>query len=133
MWLAHIRDTQQYIYRQKLLTISTADYPIHIKFIKVRDFGNKKGYRRGFRYIEGCCCAETFVDDNECTQLIFWYPRPESCPYDDFEAMIRLINHEVMHIVLEDFDTDEGDKAKMGWDKIKKQMYKILPDTYCEC
>jgi len=142
MWLAHIYDTVRYL-RIENAQESTADYPLFIKFCKTRDFhgrARKKEYPHGFREVDsGCCAYASMNDEDDSTLIELQIPIPAYCPYDLQNSVIMLINHEIMHIILEDVLEDsegyEGLEASDLWDhpKTTKRMNKILPDTYCHC
>lgn len=135
MWLANLRDFIQFLRNENTLE-SVADYPLFIEFTKERDFHNKMGWPHGYRYKDSGCCAFASLTDNDETLIELQIPIPAYCPYDLHNSVIMLINHEIMHIVLEDFlEGEEGLEASDMWDdsKIVKKMNRLLSEVYCAC
>lgn len=135
MWLAHVRDTMRWLLIQNAPE-SVADFPLLFKLRTTRDFGNKRGWPHGYRSLDMGCCAYASRTDNDETLIELQLPIPDYCPYELYKSVILLINHEIHHIILEDFlEGDEGEEASNLWDhpKTVRKLNKILPFVFCDC
>ena len=130
-----------YIRKQRA---SIADLPLFIRFENsiTNPDPDCDYYRSGFRQtsqnlISSCAYVNTFDDGIEIVlrypRLVCQYMPHRKCPFDDVQATVLLLNHEIMHAVFMSWDTIEGNILNIKWDHINKLMNEILPDTYCEC
>ena len=135
-------DLRRWLLSHRQTEISSADYPLFIKFIQEgRDFHgrvHKKAYPNGFRVQDSGYCAYASVHDDDSTLIELQVPQPDFCPYDIYNRIIMLINHEMMHIILEDvLDSEENEDLEASdlWDhpKTVKKFNKWFPDVYCHC
>lgn len=122
---------------------SIADLPLYIHFqnsLKIPDPAYDY-YRNGFRQTSETLispCASVLTLDIGI-DIILRYPRitcqylpHRKCFYDDAQATVLLLNHELMHSVLDHIGEP---LASEKWDSpsIVKKMAEILPDCFCHC
>lgn len=122
---------------------SIADLPLFIHFqnsIKVPD-PEYDFYRNGFRQTPDSLispCASVLTLDTGI-DIILRFPRitcqylpHRKCFYDDAQAAVLLLNHEIMHSILDHIGEP---LASDKWDSpsIVKKMAEILPETFCNC
>ncbi len=113
-------------------SLRTTDYPLNIHFRKFKRL-------RWVRHVpiwelSDTCATESIEQPDDSTDIVIYVPFPGHCPYDILRASIMLLNHEFLHVILEDvLNSDLGDYASDCIDDpyILKLLSDHLPDCYC--